>query len=79
VVLILDEPDAHLDAAGEEALRVAIMQAKERGASVILVAQRPSTIMLMDQILVLQNGKATQFGPRADVLRTVLRKDQGAV
>jgi PrtD family type I secretion system ABC transporter len=79
VVLILDEPDAHLDAAGEEALRVAIMQAKERGASVILIAQRPSMIMLMDQILVLQNGKATKLGPRAEVLRTVLRKDQGAV
>jgi ABC-type protease/lipase transport system fused ATPase/permease subunit len=34
--------------------------------------------MLMDQLLVLQQGKVTQFGPRADVLRTVMRKEQTA-
>jgi ABC-type protease/lipase transport system fused ATPase/permease subunit len=76
-LIILDEPDAHLDQAGEQALQQAITAAKNRGAAIILVAQRPGTIMLMDYLLVLQQGKTTQFGPRVDVLRTVMRKEQG--
>jgi PrtD family type I secretion system ABC transporter len=76
VLIILDEPDAHLDHAGEEALRSAIINAKQRGAAVVLVAQRPAMIALMDDVVVLQNGKVTQFGPRVEVLRTAMRKEQ---
>jgi ABC-type protease/lipase transport system fused ATPase/permease subunit len=77
VLLILDEPDAHLDAAGEEALRAALIKAKARGAAVIFVTQRPGLMMVMDQTLVLQNGKISQFGPRAEIMRGVMKKEQG--
>jgi ABC-type protease/lipase transport system fused ATPase/permease subunit len=78
MLLILDEPDAHLDAEGEEALKHAVARAKERGAAIIFVSQKPGMVMLTDQLLVLQAGKIAQLGPRAEILRTVMRKEQGA-
>jgi ABC-type protease/lipase transport system fused ATPase/permease subunit len=77
VLLILDEPDAHLDAAGEEALKEAILKAKRRGAAVMFVTQKPGMIMLMDQVMVLQGGKINRIGPSAEVVRAVMRKEQG--
>jgi ABC-type protease/lipase transport system fused ATPase/permease subunit len=77
VLLILDEPDAHLDAAGEGALKDAIVKAKRRGAAVMFVTQKPGMIMLMDQVLVLQGGKIIRIGPSAEVLRAMTRKEQG--
>ena len=39
-LVVLDEPNASLDTEGEEALRQAIMEMRERGATVVIIAQR---------------------------------------
>ncbi len=71
VFLILDEPDAHMDQAGEQSLQTAIEEAKARGAIVIITAHRPSMLRCVDTILLLQNGKIQQFGPRDAVLKSL--------
>jgi ABC-type protease/lipase transport system fused ATPase/permease subunit len=68
VLLVLDEPGANLDQAGERALLNALAQAKARGATIILVAHRVAMMQYMDKILVLRAGTIEAFGPKDAVL-----------
>jgi ATP-binding cassette, subfamily C, bacterial EexD len=69
-LVVLDEPAAHLDAAGESALASAIAELKRRGASVVMAANRPGTIgAQVDRILALDHGRAVDLGPRERVMQ----------
>ncbi len=68
-VIVLDEPNSNLDAAGEQALTAAILGAKESGATVIVVSHRPSLLASTDIIAVLNQGDLLKVGPRDQVLR----------
>lgn len=67
-LLVLDEPNANLDQAGETALGQAIAALKGRGCALIIVGHRPSTLAHADTILLMSNGTAAMFGPRDEVL-----------
>jgi PrtD family type I secretion system ABC transporter len=67
-LVVLDEPNANLDADGDEALTVAIRGVRERGGIVIVVAHRPSAIVAVDLILVMNKGRMHHFGPKDEVL-----------
>ena len=56
-VLILDEPDAHLDAAGAEALNRAIADLKARGGSAVVIAHRRSVFAECDLVLLMEDGR----------------------
>ncbi|MGF1502778.1 MAG: type I secretion system permease/ATPase [Paracoccaceae bacterium] len=68
-VIVLDEPNANLDAQGEQALVDAIRDAKSRGKTVIVMAHRPSAIAACDLLLMLDKGLQVDFGPRDEVLK----------
>ena len=68
VLVVLDEPNAHLDAEGEAALVKAIRNLRSRGATVVVAAHRPSVLAAVDRILVLKEGRMAAFGPREQVL-----------
>lgn len=68
-LLVLDEPGANLDQAGEAALRRVLLQLKEEGATVFVVTQlRGGLLPLADEIVVLDDGRIRLQGPPADVL-----------
>ena len=67
-VLILDEPNANLDQVGEAALAAAVAELKSRGAALMIVGHRPSTLAQADKILFLRDGRVELFGAREDVL-----------
>ena len=67
-LLILDEPNANLDEAGENALGLALLNARKKGMAVIVISHRPSILSVVDKILILQEGSVLAFGPKADVL-----------
>ncbi|MCK9387809.1 MAG: type I secretion system permease/ATPase [Sulfuritalea sp.] len=67
-LLVLDEPNANLDEAGELALDTALQQAKQRGQTVIIVSHRPIAIRNCDLILVMQEGQVSLYGPRELVM-----------
>ena len=67
-LIVLDEPNASLDQAGETALIDAIGRLKARGTTVILVAHRPSLLVHVDKLLVLREGAGVLFGAREEVL-----------
>ena len=73
VLLIMDEPNANLDAEGEAALVQAVVNARKRGATVIVVAHRPSALAAIDTLLMLKDGQQVAFGPKDEVLAKVLQ------
>ncbi len=73
VILILDEPNSNLDNVGSQALNTAIREAKADQRSVIIMAHRPAAIQECDLLLVLENGKAVNFGPKDKVLETMVK------
>lgn len=72
VVLILDEPNAHLDSEGDTALLEALAAAKARGASVLIVSHKLGVLPVVDKILVMRNGQAELYGPRDEVLAKIM-------
>ena len=70
-LVVLDEPNANLDTPGEEALLDTIRRLRELGATVIVIAHRPSVLRQMDKLLVLKEGRNTAFGPRDEVLKKI--------
>lgn len=72
-LLILDEPNANLDAEGEAAVIRAIGRQRERGGIAVVIAHRPSAISAVDTVLVMEAGRVRAFGPRDAVLSQVLR------
>jgi ATP-binding cassette subfamily C protein/ATP-binding cassette subfamily C exporter for protease/lipase/ATP-binding cassette subfamily C protein EexD len=75
-VVVLDEPNANLDQAGESALAAAITRLKELQTTLIIVGHRPSTLRRVDKILVLREGRVEAFGPRDQIIEAM--RDQAA-
>lgn len=68
-LLVLDEPDAHLDAAGLAQLQAVLAAHKARGAIVVMCTHRRSLIALADHVgVVAAGGHLEALGPRDDVL-----------
>ncbi len=72
-LLVLDEPNANLDAEGEEALLRTLRDLKQTGITVVVVAHRPSLLGGVDKLLVLREGAVELFGPRAEIMARVTR------
>ncbi len=68
MVLILDEPNAHLDPEGEVAMIEAVRQAKARGAATLMVVHRGGAIRIADRVMVLREGQVQSIGPAASVV-----------
>lgn len=76
-LVVLDEPNSHLDAEGDTALTRAILGIRERKGIVVVIAHRPSAIAGVDQILMLNQGRVQAFGPKDEVLAKVLQRPPG--
>jgi len=77
--VVLDEPNANLDAEGEHALTRAILGVRARGGICIVVAHRPSALAAVDLVLMMADGRVQAFGPKDEVLRRVLRPAEVAM
>ena len=67
-LLVLDEPNASLDTAGETALINALIQIKMAGVTTILITHNPNYLSHVVKLLILQNGTVAAFGPKDWVL-----------
>lgn len=67
-VLVLDEPNAFLDAEGENALIEAIKGAQRRGATTLIIAHRRAILESASHMLVLEAGRPKMFGPAREVV-----------
>ncbi|MEZ5895364.1 MAG: type I secretion system permease/ATPase [Parvularculaceae bacterium] len=71
VLIVLDEPNANLDAEGDNALSSAVLALKQRGATVVIIAHRPSAIAHVDKLVMLVDGEMRAYGPRDEVLNKI--------
>ena len=77
VLIVLDEPNANLDQAGEAALAAALGELKARGSTLVVVGHRPSTLAQSDLVLLMRRGAVNAFGPRAEVLARLRAAQHG--
>jgi ATP-binding cassette subfamily C exporter for protease/lipase len=70
-LIVLDEPNANLDEAGETALAQAVQRLRAHGSTVVLISHRQGAIALADRLLVLNDGQVQLEGPRDAVLEAL--------
>jgi ATP-binding cassette, subfamily C, type I secretion system permease/ATPase len=77
-LVVLDEPDASLDAEGARALSMAVMGVRRRGGIAIVIAHRLSALAGVDTVLALKGGRVCAYGPKDAVLSGVLMQNRCA-
>ncbi|ATE64045.1 type I secretion system permease/ATPase [Rhizorhabdus dicambivorans] len=70
-LIVLDEPNANLDADGEAALDQAIKGLRERGTTIVMVSHKPSVLAQADKLMLVRNGRIERFAPRDEVMRAI--------
>ncbi len=70
-LVVLDEPNASLDEAGERGLLQTLLLLKASKATVIAITHRTSLLKVADKLLLMQDGMVSKFGRRDDVLAAV--------
>jgi ATP-binding cassette subfamily C protein len=78
-LVVLDEPNSNLDAAGEEALAAAIAGVRARGGIAVVVTHRPSMLGAVDHVALVMDGTIKLFGPRDEVMRQIAGPANGPV
>jgi ATP-binding cassette subfamily C protein len=71
-LVVLDEPNASLDSAGEEALLAAIQKLKTNGTTAVIITHKLNILTAADQILVLNSGAVQAFGTRDEILSRLM-------
>jgi ABC-type protease/lipase transport system fused ATPase/permease subunit len=72
-LVVLDEPSSNLDAEGDAALTECVITLKRSSVTVIIISHRPSTIAVVDKILLIRDGMVEMFGPRVEVMAKLTR------
>jgi len=67
-LLLLDEPNAHLDSEGEIRLLQTLREQKSQGVSALIVAHRTGVLAAVDRLMFMRDGRIELFGPRDEVL-----------
>jgi ATP-binding cassette subfamily C protein len=71
-IVVLDEPNANLDAAGEEALLAAIQNLRASRTTVVIITHKVNVLALVDKILIMADGAVQAFGTRDTILPRLL-------
>jgi ATP-binding cassette subfamily C protein EexD len=70
--MVLDEPNSNLDDQGEKELVEALRRIKASGCTVVVITHRTMVLQCVDKILVMKEGAAVGFGPRDQVLASLM-------
>ena len=77
-LVVLDEPNASLDYAGERVLVDAIEQMKIANITVVIVTHRMGILAATDKIAIMQDGALTAFGESEEIFERYLSRPQVA-
>ena len=70
-LIVLDEPNANLDEAGETALLQTVQALKAKGKTVFLITHRPGAVAVADRLIILRDGEIFADGSKESVLATL--------
>lgn len=74
-LLVLDEPNAHLDSEGELALGQALQQARQRGVTVLMVVHHGAILRQADHVAIIKDGRIQGIGPMDRMVRVAPAPD----
>jgi ATP-binding cassette, subfamily C, bacterial exporter for protease/lipase len=72
-LVVLDEPNANLDDAGEKALAQTLMTLKSQGSTVFVISHRNHLMEAADRMLVLADGQVQASGPYDGVVAAMMQ------
>lgn len=72
-LVVLDEPNANLDDAGEKALAQTLITLKSQGSTVFVISHRNHLMEAADRMLVLANGQVQASGPYDGVVAAMMQ------
>ncbi|WP_234971056.1 type I secretion system permease/ATPase [Lampropedia hyalina] len=75
-LVVLDEPNANLDEAGDAMLAEAIGRMKTAGITLVLITHKPNILKQADKLLILHAGAQADFGPMTEVMQRMQRGAQ---
>jgi len=78
-IVILDEPNANLDAAAEKCLQQAIVKLKQQGTTFIVISHLQNIVAVADYLLVMMQGQMLRFGKPAEVMASLQNQPAKAV
>ena len=67
-LVVLDEANSNLDAAGDVALAQAIRDVRARGGIIVMITHRPATLESISHVAVMANGRLADFGEKDEVM-----------
>lgn len=67
-IVVLDEPNANLDTAGEKAMYQAIASMKQQGTTFVVISHLQYILSIADWMLVMMQGQMIRFGKPKEVL-----------
>ena len=73
-VVLLDEPNASLDAEGDRRLAAVLAALKQRQTTVVLVTQRPGLLEHVDRVIVMNKGTVHMNGLPGEVINVENRR-----
>lgn len=76
ILVVLDEPNASLDEAGDIALAQTIRQLSAQGTTFVVITQRTNVLVVVHKLLVLREGVQQAFGARDEVLPQLAQATQ---
>ena len=77
-VVVLDEPNANLDMAGESALLAMVLQLQRDGRTVVVVTHRKNILQAAHKIAMIIDGKLAMYGPREEVMAAMAKAQSAA-
>jgi ATP-binding cassette subfamily C protein EexD len=77
-LIVLDEPNSNLDDQGEKELVESLKRIKAQGCTIIVITHRTMVLQCVDKILVMKEGAAVAFGPRDQVLASLMNPSQAS-
>jgi ATP-binding cassette subfamily C exporter for protease/lipase len=72
-LVVLDEPNANLDQAGDAALSAAIATLRAAGSTVVVMTHRANVLAEATKLLYLKDGRVAVFGPKDEILARAQR------
>lgn len=71
-IVVFDEPTSAMDQASEAQL-IGRLEAELQGRTFVLITHRPALLRLVERIVVVENGRVVQDGPRDAILKELQR------
>jgi ATP-binding cassette subfamily C exporter for protease/lipase len=60
-LLVLDEPNANLDSAGEEGLRAVLVALRKAGTTIVVITHRTTVLDVVDRLMFMRDGRIEAY------------------